>query len=68
MYNRKEGKTECICDEQDGYVFWNETGRCYRVYSQVRKQPACTFDLIAGYKYVYTVIVVCYDTTVYYML
>ena len=35
VYNRKEGKTECICDEQDGYVFWNETGRCYRVYSQV---------------------------------
>ena len=54
VYNRKEGKTECICDEQDGFVFWNETGRCYRVYSQVRKQPTSSFDLIAGYKYVYT--------------
>ena len=23
-----------MCDEDDGYVFWNETQRCYRVYTK----------------------------------
>ena len=29
-----EGRTECVCDEQEGFVFWNETQKCYRVYTQ----------------------------------
>ena len=28
------GRTECVCDEQEGFVFWNETQKCYRVYTQ----------------------------------
>ena len=28
------GGTECVCDEEEGFVFWNETGKCYRVYTQ----------------------------------
>ena len=28
------GHTECVCDEQEGFVFWNETQNCYRVYTQ----------------------------------
>merc|ERR1719443_1738015 len=33
-YNKQERKTECMCDTAAGFVFWNETKRCYRVYSQ----------------------------------
>merc|ERR1719225_995235 len=25
QYNRESGRTECVCDEQEGFVFWNET-------------------------------------------
>jgi hypothetical protein len=29
-----KGRTECVCDEQEGFVYWNETQKCYRVYTQ----------------------------------
>ena len=29
-----QGRTECVCDEEEGFVFWNETQKCYRVYTQ----------------------------------
>ena len=34
---RDNGTTECVCDEREGFVFWNETNECYRVYSQVKR-------------------------------
>ena len=33
-YNKENRQTECQCDTAAGHVFWNETQRCYRVYSQ----------------------------------
>ena len=33
-YNKEERRTECRCDTAAGFVFWNETGKCYRVYTQ----------------------------------
>ena len=33
-FNKNTGKTECVCDEDEGYVFWNETKKCYRVYTK----------------------------------
>jgi hypothetical protein len=30
-YNKDSGRTECVCDDQEGFVFWNETKQCYRV-------------------------------------
>ena len=33
-FNKETGKTECVCDEDEGYVFWNETKKCYRVYTK----------------------------------
>ncbi len=27
-----------MCDRREGFVFWNETNRCYRVYTQVGKE------------------------------
>ena len=29
-----QGRTECVCDEEEGFIFWNETQKCYRVYTQ----------------------------------